>query len=88
VKTRRQIDSRRLEKVGIVFAHPRSVKPGAKILTDRYAGFHVETHANIQALQEPPVETGTIVAETVAGVNVGHESPVSVQRSDAKPIAE
>jgi hypothetical protein len=59
-----------------------------KILTDRYAGFHVETRANIQALQEPPVETGTIVAETVAGVNVGHESPVSVQTSDAKLIAE
>src|SRR5689334_8148338 len=37
---------------------------------DRYARFHVETQAKIQAIQEPAIETGVIAPEAVAGVDV------------------
>src|SRR6185295_58682 len=59
-----------------------------KKLADRYARFHVETQAEVQTIQQPAVEAGAVVAETVAGINVRNEATVRVERSNRKLITE
>jgi hypothetical protein len=48
----------------------------------------VEAHADVQALQEPPVEAGPIFTESVARINIRDKTPVSIQMPDLELIAE
>src|SRR5262245_19323504 len=59
-----------------------------QILADRDSRFHVETETEIQPIQVVPIHVPSILAEAVTAINVRHEAPVGVQRSDSKLIAE
>ena len=59
-----------------------------QILADRDARLHVETHAEVQAVQESATKAGAIATEAVAGIDVRYKTTIGVQMTNRELIAE
>ena len=59
-----------------------------QILADRYPRLHVETHAEVESIQEPATKSGAVFTERVARVDIRHEAPIGIEITDLKLIAE